>query len=451
MTGSWPLAPCSLSPPVRSRYEPATKRLSSPHSRGFKVRRPESPGRVTPQSIPVADSVLEIVYCCLDMDRFVALPVGQGDSFFLQRGAFTALVDGGRSANLLPTLFTSHLEARGVNLLVCTHNDADHAKGVLGFLHSDLRCNEVWLPALWAERLKDLLEKPNKFINELADDIEKFDPPEGDVESDHPSLEEVGNSLVERYQGRERSHTNDAMPLESMEHHDDRELMWYWRLFNRFSPPLWFRSDNKRALCLGALSAAKRIRDIAVACTHRNVPIHWFQYCENLSRSRFEDPVDSLVPVNSVRVALTSYRCSALDYIALSIANRLSLVFCSPSAETWPGVLFTADSDLGFASKIPWREGMIVTAPHHGSEENKHAYSRAKCEMDDANDLFWVRSDSKSKLRPGASYCALPRRRRFCTRCRQTPYQSQVVRFGISGGCWAPSQSVRCCSCNCPK
>ena len=357
MTGSSPLAPCSLSPPLRSRYEPATKRLSSLHSRGFKMRRPESsvdrPGRVTPQSIPVADSVLEIVHCCLEMDRFVALPVGQGDAFFLQRGTFTALVDGGLSEHGLPTLFTTHLKARCVDVLVCTHNDADHANGVLGLLRSDLRCNEVWLPALWAERLKDLLETPNKFINELVDNIEEFNSLESYVESDRPSLEEVGRTHVKGYQERDVRHTHVAMPLERMEHDDHRELILNWELKHRFRQLVRFDVRNRLGLSCEALSAAERIRDIAVACTHRNVPVKWFQYCHSLNRSCFENSSDMLVPINSVGVAPTPYVSSALEYLSLSTANRLSLVFCSPSAETCPSVLFSADSDLRFASRIP--------------------------------------------------------------------------------------------------
>ena len=383
------------------------------------------------------------------MDRFVALPVGQGDAFFLQHGAFTALVDGGRSVHQLPNLFTAHLEARCVDVLVCTHNDADHANGVLGFLRSDLRCSEVWLPAVWSERLGDLLVAPNEFAEDLVTAIEEYDASESDVGSSSVSLEEVGNSFVDGYREREVINEQDvAIHLEVIDDDDSRGLSW--NRTRRWLALGWFEIENKLGLFAEAMSAATRIRDIAVACAHRNVPIRWFQYYQDLNSS-VEYSSDGLVPINSVQVAATPYRPSALEYISLSTANKLSLVFCSQSAETWPGVLFTADSDLGFASKIPWREGMIVTAPHHGSEENRHAYSCAKCEMDDANDLLWVRSDSKSKLRPGASYCALPRRRRFCTRCRQTPYQSQVVRFGISGGCWAPSQSVRCCFCNCPK
>src|SRR4051812_10695809 len=58
-----------------------------------------------------------------------ALPVRQGDAFFYRRGTFSALIDGGRSRASLPILFRELLKRTDVDVLVCTHNDADHANG----------------------------------------------------------------------------------------------------------------------------------------------------------------------------------------------------------------------------------------------------------------------------------------------------------------------------------
>ena len=55
--------------------------------------------------------------------------------------------------------------------MVCTHNDADHAQGILGFLRSSLTCKEVWLPGSWTTRLTDLLLHPDEFIFTLYNDI----------------------------------------------------------------------------------------------------------------------------------------------------------------------------------------------------------------------------------------------------------------------------------------
>jgi beta-lactamase superfamily II metal-dependent hydrolase len=78
--------------------------------------------------------------------RFLALPVGQGDAFFLKSPDGSVLVDGGRSVEGFRELFERVTGQREVDVVLCTHNDADHANGVLGFLRSGLGCREVWLP-----------------------------------------------------------------------------------------------------------------------------------------------------------------------------------------------------------------------------------------------------------------------------------------------------------------
>lgn len=103
--------------------------------------------------------------------RFIALPVGQGDSFFIVKKGMTALVDGGKAVNTFPALYKENTGLNGVNILVCTHNDADHVGGLIGYLQSGLKCCEVWLPALWGGRLVDLLREPFRFIEELIDNI----------------------------------------------------------------------------------------------------------------------------------------------------------------------------------------------------------------------------------------------------------------------------------------
>jgi len=66
------------------------------------------------------------------MATFIAIPVGQGDAFYLERDGWSVLVDGGRSRLDFPALFRQVTRARGANIVVCTHNDSDHANGVRG-------------------------------------------------------------------------------------------------------------------------------------------------------------------------------------------------------------------------------------------------------------------------------------------------------------------------------
>ena len=102
---------------------------------------------------------------------FTAIAVGQGDAFFLRKHGFTCLVDGGRSRAGFPILFRDVTKLKSIDVIVCTHNDADHANGVLGLLESGFPVREVWLPASWVDRLEDIILNPKEFFMELCRDI----------------------------------------------------------------------------------------------------------------------------------------------------------------------------------------------------------------------------------------------------------------------------------------
>src|SRR5215470_15953666 len=105
------------------------------------------------------------------MPRFIAVPVAQGDAFYLERDEWSVLVDGGRSRSGFPAMFQTATKADGVSVAVCTHNDADHANGILGFLKAGLRCEEVWLPGRWLAALPDVLKPFVEVFVELAADV----------------------------------------------------------------------------------------------------------------------------------------------------------------------------------------------------------------------------------------------------------------------------------------
>ncbi len=85
------------------------------------------------------------------MHQFIAVNVGTGDAFFLERGKFSALVDGGKKSGF-PKRFTKATGKTSVSVIVCTHNDEDHANGILEFLQNPkYHANECWLPASWME------------------------------------------------------------------------------------------------------------------------------------------------------------------------------------------------------------------------------------------------------------------------------------------------------------
>lgn len=80
------------------------------------------------------------------MAKFTAIGVGEGDSFYLDTGTKTILVDGGKAEKGFPSQFRTSIDKEEVDILVCTHCDADHANGIFGFLQAGLTCKEVWLP-----------------------------------------------------------------------------------------------------------------------------------------------------------------------------------------------------------------------------------------------------------------------------------------------------------------
>lgn len=163
------------------------------------------------------------------MVRFIAIPVAQGDSFYLERDDCSVLVDGGGSRSGFASMFQAVVEANGVNVVVCTHNDADHAKGILGFLEAGLRCDEVWLPGRWLSALPDVLKPFPEVLRELAGDItatdtqptvdSPLDPLETYAENMHePPAEPLGQEEGLEQGGWPESHLQileQAEPLEA--------------------------------------------------------------------------------------------------------------------------------------------------------------------------------------------------------------------------------------------
>lgn len=374
--------------------------------------------------------------------KFIAIAVGMGDAFFLQRGDQTALIDGGFAADGFPDKFYRATNRNIVDVLVCTHNDADHANGLIGFLQSGLKCNEVWLPGTWTYRLEDILLRPNEFTDELISDIKSINPDSYDISS----LEVLGDQYREKQIEKKEQERSTASLHEAME---EIEAAWMYES----SPSLLFRFIEiylpllpRSKLFIQAINAATRIYRIATKAYHSGATIRWFEYDGSASISEKQN---FLIPMNSREVIKISKRPSALEYLALTTANKQSLVFYSPLQEdNAPAVLFSADSDFKSISSIPWSEGMIITAPHHGSEANKRVYDRFVKESEGKFPVNWVRSDGRFKKRPGNSYLNMKQHGYlFCTLCRGNIYPKQDVHLTVnSSGRWQSNntQSCRC-------
>jgi hypothetical protein len=395
------------------------------------------------------------------MSRFIAIPVGQGDAFFLEREGFSALIDGGRSRSGFSSMFLASTKTDGVDVAICTHNDADHANGILAFLEDGLRCGELWLPGRWLSALPDVLRPFIEVFEELTNDIKEEDG------SLNGHWEENTPSSIDTY--CERVDSTDTPVIDAgdlvadpqwpepivqmLEHaepwHEHQRWSWPWSLDDR---DFWrlnqYRSLSSEGVQLlwSAIEAASRIREIATQAFHRGIPVRWFEF--DTVTPKGSHPV--LQPINAREIARARSRTgSFLISLALTVANRESLVFWSPQTKHEPGVLFTADSDLEGMSLPSELNKSIVTAPHHGSESNSSAYRAVSRSQNGSSSIIWVRSDGRYRSRPGNTYMNLGNRR-FCTLCRQPCGGStlkQAVRFFSRGGVWIPHPASVECSC----
>jgi len=385
--------------------------------------------------------------------RFTAIPVGQGDAFYLKTPSGSVLVDGGRAISGFADIFARTTGAKRVDIVICTHNDADHANGVIGFLEAGLECREVWLPGRWLGVLPHLLNPTPEALEALAEQAQeaKWELPRHPQQvPDIGTLFEIyGDSLALEPPGHgdERgfpppdvhaAKVTDGWPedlAESLERavwgaRREEPLGWPWDWLH-WGPPYWWleplpywprdwyvwrvacEDPVACALFLSALDAGERIRRIAVAAYHRGVAVRWFEYVA----ASPQGGTRWLRPLNAREVAyIPAVPTGQLfRFLALTTANRESLVFWA-DLDGCSGVLFTADSDLRDVDLPPNLSGAIITAPHHGSEANARAYSKVCARLGASQPgITWVRSDGRFRERPGPTY--LLRRAVVFVRC----------------------------------
>ncbi len=403
------------------------------------------------------------------MARFVALPVSKGDAFYLEDESFSVLVDGGMYAKGFRELFTRVVGKDQVDVLICTHNDADHANGVIGFLREGLSCTEVWLPGSWLGVLPEVLKSKSEVLQELARDVRCLSSqldcePKVHFETQTP-LEVLVENLTSEAQEKSESNTSADYPelpsdgwpanclhaLESITSEScvsvgNNKLFHEWVCWNLGYE---FHKEVLVQLLSSAFSAADRIKEITLLAFHRGLRVRWFEF----DKDNPGGGLPELQPMNGREVKKTLSSGSALLFkLALTVANRRSLVFHSPGNSNRPAVLFTADSDLD-GVKIPSDlNKAIVSAPHHGSDANSAAYTRIRDALSspDFQSIHWVRSDGRFRSRPGREYLGLGHAQRTCTICRLGPAEAsvkQAIRFTSTGALWVRDKGVSQCRC----
>lgn len=359
--------------------------------------------------------------------KFSALPVNVGDAFLLRSPFGTALVDAGQNKrHILKLLKQERFTKNHINLLVCTHYDADHIKGILGILESDgYTFDEIWLPEVLgslsytvSEALMDILKRLRELDSQGAANLirkarDSFKPETPFPIPEDPPVKTANLDTLKDYL--------------TLSLHSEHLFWWMVRVWDWLSP--------------SALPAQAMLANLSAAITavssslSSGAHVRWFKYSQSLTNTSYGFGMSAM---NSTETAVTLYSPDVfLEQLYLTTINVESLVFRF-SCEEHPDVLFCADSDLSFTSApIQLKDKSVVTVPHHGSGSCDAAYGFIK-----GSGLIYVRSDRSQTKRPGSGF--LRQNRRYCTICRNVG-PKQKVEVSYTGG--SPTVQGKRCKC----
>lgn len=361
-------------------------------------------------------------------NRLIALGVRNGDSFYLERERRSVMVDGGESQIGLCRLFKGVTGARYVDYLVCTHADADHINGLIGYLKDPtLHCNQLWLPSYIGYRIEDILERSEESLAEITAELQKrisdflkeknaFDILEFNeaVLGESPRSEEsekTTRTILAEGTFRDQSDSmqetlTNSLNKSNFVHLDPLRIVSSGRklreeIFFSYAGLEYQDRLLMRAIGSTAMSYVKlfgKMRELVVEALKWGIRIRFFEFSKYLScggEPGFLEPVNSFEIITLSSLKKLGAGLSLLQILALSVQNEQSLVFISPQNKCLPAALFCADSDLKFYQPINWFKGMISTAPHHGSVSNDHAYWRFMVESAGLT-ITWLRTHHSS-------------------------------------------------------
>lgn len=358
---------------------------------------------------------------------FSALPVNVGDSFLLRDDNKIILVDGGMSQqHIVQLLQHEQIPNNHIDLLVCTHYDADHINGIIGIFKSQkFTFKEIWLP----EILGSIGYTLSKKIRELFKDLRENSI---DLKIEKTSEYESVFKLHE-YEDKEidqNSRENNSFEAIDVKVLDD--FINYPR-FLYFEPFWHFDSDTNYQMMLTLNSTVSLISNTLDSGAY----IRWFKYygythkCYGFDLYSENARQTDITLYDSKRFFLTLY------HLSLSDINKFSLVYMYQK-EGVPEVLFSADSDLHFyPQQVTLKDNSIVTAPHHGSSANDSAYKKIS-----GTNLIFVRSDRSQQKRPGQGY--IGQQNKYCTVCRN---QTQKQKVELNNKGLSFTTNARVCTC----
>ncbi len=354
--------------------------------------------------------------------RFTALPVKVGDSFLLELDEFKVLVDGGMNQSYIVQLLNGKkIRNKHIDILICTHYDADHINGIIGLLKSRYTFDELWLPEIFGSLSKTVTEN-------LDGLIEMYDERIREYEFHDVPFEEERNGEDREILDDDSFESIDVNLLENI-----FEKFFHCRSLTQFRywPPRsnWLSNHPKMEMNL------IKIANLVAKSINSGSYIRWFRYTGKHSSRLI---AKCFYAENSIQTSCSKYHPELFyQMLFLTTINRNSLVFKYSDKET-PNVLFTSDSDLAFVNnEINLNNNSVVTAPHHGSTENDLAYSKI-----DGNNLIYVRSDRSQLKRPGTGYINL--KEKYCTICRNKGLKQEVSIEYTVAGIKKPSKKCTC-------
>ncbi len=398
-------------------------------------------------------------------DRFIALGLPTaGDSFYCEWEGIDgvvrrALVDGGLGKGLRLSL-TEQVEV-GVgsilDVVICTHADADHVTGLIDLFSTGGYSREVWVPAKWIALLEKASENWEEFCGELWNDISARKD-SLDIVSDEASkhgrtaLEEIAEGIGDLSISSTDCREGESLDWDRLELVAPRRFSDEWLDQSSYFQFVPGSASPVTRLFLDAIETHNKIRSLVKLARQNGAVIRWFEYQKTGSQA-VDATNDTRPHIINARTAFRPdwRKVKPLDAICLTQINRESLVAYIPSRDARPAVLFSGDSDFSFdvsSNRIP-QSCAIVTVAHHGAEEN--AQSRTETEaIFGKEDVTWIRSDNTRdvwKPRPATWYMGIASSQRYCTLCRGDKVAPQTVQLRPNNGAWGPVPGVRPCSC----
>ncbi|SEB27567.1 MBL fold metallo-hydrolase [Paenibacillus sp. 276b] len=382
------------------------------------------------------------------MPKFIAFKFkNNGESFYIEtivnKRKKTVLVDGGEGG-AISNHFMNAVRRDRVNVVVCTHQDKDHATGIHAFL-SEYKCDEVWLPAEWGYLYGYFFNKSapdiTKTFNSLISLIREFES--GEQESVFTIKDFEAYIFRKLRLMNELIHSFDEYDLTEFSNQDSlisRETSMILQLSQ-----LSFTNLSKGAAgwiseTIGHYKSIVRIAHIAL---ENDIPIRWFQYQRDVPLKIHKN--DPLIALNSKEILrLRRYPSPNQFFLQLAsqarqtVMNERSLVFSTNWKENKkiPPILFNADSNLDGeeVNKAKFKRGMIITVPHHGSKNNIDAFNRIKEKIEShrINRTKWVKSYHNNVALDSwylEHLLAIKRgTKRYCTRCENEHIEFKLVK-----------------------